>query len=235
MTHGRSKYLVLVAAALAAGSAWSQSAVGSGTITGTVITSDGKPVSKATVSIAFRQTNAGDPLVPFSALATTAADGTFKVANVPNGKYAVCPNAPRTALLPPCMWGSEPVVTVTNGGTVAEAPITMSTGADLYVRVDDPNGRRAATEVVVPGAGMMIAVTSSHGAAVPVPRTAVDNNGADYHLFVPMATKLTLIISSATYSLTNSVGAAISKQGGYTLPFTIPVGTQQFKQEIAIH
>ena len=234
MMHGQGKYLVLIAATMVAGSAWAQNAAGSGTITGTVTTSDGTPVNKATVSIAFRPTNAGTAPVPFLLFTTTAADGTFRATNVPNGKFAICPHASHTALLPPCQWGTEPVVTVSNGGTVSAGTITMSAGADLYIRVNDPNGVRAKNDGVVPGAGMLIAVTAAQGVAVPAPRTAVDANGVDYHLYVPTATKLTLLISSTTYSLTNSARESINKPGGYTLPFTIPVGTQQLEEQISI-
>jgi hypothetical protein len=234
MMHGHGNYLLMIVATLLAGSAWAQNAAGSGTITGTVAMSDGTPVSKATVSIAFRPTNAGEAPVRFLLFTTTAADGTFKATNVPNGKFAICPHASHTALLPPCQWGTEPVVTVSNGGTVSAGTITMSAGADLYVRVNDPNGVRAQNEGVVPGAGMLIAVTAAQGVAVPVPRTAVDSNGADYHLYVPTATKLTLLISSTAYSMTNSAKESVSKPGGYTLPFTIPVGTKQLEEQVSI-
>lgn len=126
------------------------------------------------------------------------------------------------------MWGSEPTVTVVSGQTATAPPIQMSAGVDLYVRVNDPNGKLTA-----PSPGLMLGVRLPKGITVPIPKMASDSGGADYHLYVP-ATALELIAFSATHSMSDAQGSAIDPQAGYLVPFTIPTGTPQHKETIAI-
>jgi len=110
-----------------------------GSITGSVQTTDGKPLPNVEVFIGYRRSRPGETPIPFNIVTKTASDGTFTVPNVPDGKFAVCPSAGRPNLLPPCAWGAEPLVTVTSGQPANMTPIRLQPGSDLYVRVNDPN------------------------------------------------------------------------------------------------
>jgi hypothetical protein len=206
-----------------------------GSITGSVQTTDGKPVPNVEVFIGYRRSRMGEPPIPFNIITKTASDGAFTVPNVPDGKFAVCPSAGRPNLLPPCTWGAEPLVTVTNGQPANMTAIQLQPGSDLYVRVNDPNRSRAKAEGVTPGAGLMLAVRTPLGVTVPIPMSGIDGQGADHHIAVPADTDLVLLAFSASYSMTDANGVAINQQAGYSLPFKIPSGVQQLRESIAIN
>jgi hypothetical protein len=127
-------------------------------------------------------------------------------------------------------------VTLTSGQAITMKPIQLKASADLYVRVDDPNGTRATTEGNTPGVSLMLAVRSPNGAMIAVPKTASDSAGADHHLPVPVATDLTFVAFSSNLSMTHGVSAAaVDKQAGLSVPINIPVGQQQHKEVVTVH
>src|ERR1017187_7041399 len=111
-----------------------------GRIAGSLQSADGAPLANAVIAINLRPAASASSFQSFNTMVTTGSDGTFSVGGVPNGKFAVCPTAPKTALLPPCMWGSEIVATVANGQAVIMPAIKLKPGVDFYVRVNDPHG-----------------------------------------------------------------------------------------------
>ncbi len=205
-----------------------------GHIDGSVQGADGTPLANAVVAINVRPAALAGSFQPFNTTVTTAADGTFSVAGVPDGKFAVCPTAPNTALLPPCMWGSEIVATVVNGQPVTLPAIKLKPSVDFYVRVNDPRGTLASTQGKVNGASLHLAIRSPNGMVAPIPVTASDAAGFDYHLSVPPATNLFFIASSNTFSLVDASGAAISPQAGLNQMVNIPASQPQYRQVITV-
>lgn len=205
-----------------------------GSIAGSVQNANGTPVANVAVSVNIRPTSGGS-FQPFNTVVTTTSDGTFSVPRVPNGKFAVCPAAPGTSLLAPCMWGSELTVTVINGQTVTMPTVKLQPGVDFYVRVNDPHGKLAANLGKTPGASLTLAVRSPNGMVAPIPVTASDAAGFDYHLSVPSGTDLLFVASSGSFSMADAAGAAISPQAGLSQTINIPAGQSQYKQTITIN
>jgi len=215
--------------------AYGQTAPPTGSISGTVQNSAGAPVASVTIWINVRPTAPGAPFTRFNTMVTTAADGTFTASAVPDGTYAVCAAPPDSSLLPPCLWGSEPRVTVANGQAVTVPTIQLQPSADLYVRVNDLNGHYAAAMGNVPGASLMLAVRAPAGNLIPIPTIASDSTGFDAHMPIPPGTTVGLVAFSSYFSLTDSTGAAISKTEGLQLPVLIPAGTAQYKTVINVN
>lgn len=207
--------------------------ISTGQISGSVQTADGKGVAKTTVGIHVRPTKLGDPFPPFNAVVLTGADGTFNLNGVPSATYAICPRPLDTTLIPPCNWGNEPKVTVAAGQKVVMRPIVLQTGAELYVRVNDPNGTRSQKEGKVAGASLFLGVRAASGHVVPIPLTATDGAGFDHRLTVPTATDLVIVAFSNAFSLLDSTGAAIGKNG-LALTINIPAGKAQHSEVIHI-
>ena len=118
---------------------------------------------------------------------------------------------------------------------VTAATIQLKPGADLYIRVNDPNGTAAATQGKVAGATLMLAVRSPNGKLIPIPRTDADATGFNHHLPVPAGTALPFMVYSGYYSMTNSAGAPISSAAGLNSTINIPSGQGQLQQTITIH
>jgi hypothetical protein len=211
-----------------------------GGITGVVQTTDGKGVAKTTVAIRFRPASVAVKPPFFNSDVTTAADGTFAVKNAPDGTYAVCPAPQAATTLPPCNWETEPTVTVANGKITAMKAIVLNAGADLWVHVDDPQGKRASMEGKVPGASLLLVVRTPGGHPMHIPLTASGANGFEHHLTVPVGTDLVITAFSTVFGITNATGVT-SAGGGAALPqgvstaVNIPAGTTQHKEVITIH
>ena len=224
---------------LAAGAVYGQTtAAAMGGITGIVQTESGKGVNNAAVAIRVRPGAPGAKVTFFNTDVLTGSDGSFTVTKVPDGIYAVCPDARAASLLSPCDWETEPTVTVANGKSTAMKPITLKTGADLWVHVDDPQGKRASTEGKVPGATLLLMVRVPGGRLMPIPLTTSNANGFEHHMLVPTGRDMVVMAVSQTYSITNAslgLSAPAGSQQGVSATVNIPAGTAQFKQTIAVH
>lgn len=205
-----------------------------GQIKGFIQTADGKPVVQARVAV-LAQPQAGATYTPFRALVLTASDGTFSISAVPDGVYTICPRVPNSALVPPCVWGSAPKVTVSGGKTVTASAIQLQAGADFYLRVNDLVGTLLATIGKTPGAAVIFAIRNPSGVLTPIPQTAQDIAGFDYHLPVPFATSLVFVAHSGYYTLSDGAGAAIPVGATYGSPINIPLTQAQYKQVINVH
>jgi hypothetical protein len=206
-----------------------------GSISGSVQTVDGKPVGKAIVAIVVRPSLASPPSAPFNTAVLTAADGGFRVTGVPNGTYAVCPYLPNSNLVAPCYWGKEPTVTLSKGEAATVPAIPLPQGADLYIRVNDLNGTRAAVEGKTPGASLLLTVRTVDGRHIMIPQSASGQQGFDHHLTVPVGKDLLVMAYSKTYTMTDQSGKAIDKNSGLKLTINIPQGQAQHKETIEIH
>ncbi len=231
MCHAAGLAVVLL---LSAWVAYGQTAPPAGGISGTVQTSDGKPVARTVVKIHARPGAAGVAYQRFDSAVLTGADGTFSVPGLAAGLYAVCPVPPDAKHVDPCLWGSEPRSTVSATAAVAAPTIQLQPGADFYVRVNDPNGTLAAKEGKVPGVGLMLAVRSPNGMMLPIPVTAVDSAGADHHIAVPTGSNLLFVAFGAGLSLTDGSGAAINQQTGKAITINIPAGQAQLKEVVNV-
>ena len=118
--------------------------------------------------------------------------------------------------------------------TLAMEPIRLRRGVDLYVRVNDLSGKRAAMEGKVAGASLMLAIRLQRGGFYPIPLTATDAKGFDHHLVVPSETDLTLIASSRTFDLTDENGRDVDRQTGIARTFRIPANRPQHREVINI-
>jgi Carboxypeptidase regulatory-like domain len=223
----------LAACALAsAGAVWCQTPAGS--ISGTIQDSSGGALSKAVVEVSAQPTGPGAAFTPFKTSVFTSAGGAYSVTGLANGTYQICPHLPNSTLLPTCLWQAAPTVTVSGGALVTAPTIQLQPSADLWVRVNDPNGTRATTEGKAPGAGLMLAVRAPNGRVIPIPQTAADAIGADQHLSVPVATSLPFVAYSSYYTMTDSLGNAIAKAAGLALTVNIPAAQGQQKVTIGI-
>jgi hypothetical protein len=112
--------------------------------------------------------------------------------------------------------------------------MTLVPGVDLYVRVNDPHGKQTSSLGKVPGAALMLAVRSPNRRMFPIPMTARDRAGFDYHLSVPAETDLVFTAFSDAISIADDLGQPISKQTGRSVKIHIPPGQAQHREVINI-
>src|SRR5205823_151687 len=110
---------------------------GSAKVTGVVRSATGSAIAGAVVMLNVLP---GPNAKPFDANTVTAADGSFTFTQVPAGNFAICPQAPNSNFLAPCVWDPTPPKITVATGNVQVPPIVMKNGVMLRVRVDDPSG-----------------------------------------------------------------------------------------------
>jgi hypothetical protein len=162
-----------------AGAALCQTPTGS--VSGIVQDGSGNALSRAVVELSAVPAGPGAKFAQFKTSVFTNANGSYSVTGLANGVYTICPHLPNSTLLPTCLWQAAPTATV-SGGAATAPTIRLQPSADLYLRVNDPNGTRAAAEGKVAGAALMLAVRSPNGRLIPIPATATDAAGVDQHL-----------------------------------------------------
>ena len=176
----------------------------SGSIQGRVSAEAGGAILGAFVT-AYRQ---GTP--PASGGAAAAADGNFRIANLPAGAYALCVQAP--GYLDPCRWSlKQIVVTLTAGQASAGNLLRIKKGSTLRVRLNDPGrvlqaqGRAAPRHVLI---GVL-----RQGFFHPASVASKDASGANYELTIPPDTPLTLSVFSKQARLADAKGSPIAATG----------------------
>jgi hypothetical protein len=207
-----------------------------GTIRGVITDENGKPVPGVSVVINSRP-DGSSAAKPFEAIVPVLANGTFSLTGVANGTYSICPVPPSANLLPPCTWVTEPRAKIANGNAVTVPRIIFPAAVDLYVRVNDPRGVRAAAEGKQPGATLMLTVRSPNGRILPIPATARDAGGADHHLAVPAETDFEFLAMSKVFALANGLGLPAQAQNGIngiTVAINIPKGQAQHRETVNI-
>jgi len=197
-----------------------------------ILGTDQKPVAGVVVVISARPGKDG-AFAPFQSSAVTGTDGMFTLTGVPDGTYAACPHPPSADVLPPCSWATEPRLTIANAGLEYFAAIQFQGSVDLYLRVNDPNGKKAAAGKT-PGSNLLVTVRGPNGRMLPIPVTARDNGGYDHHLSVPGDVDLVFTAQSDAFDLADSNGKAIGKQSGSVVTVHIPPGQKQHKEIINI-
>jgi hypothetical protein len=204
-----------------------------GGISGAIQAPDGKGIASVVVWIAARSAAPGAAFTAYTTAVQTARDGSFRAIAVPDGNYSVCP-VPPDGLLSPCLWDTEPIAAVSGGGETRFPALKLKKGVDLFVRVNDPRGMRAA-EGKVPGANLLLGVSMAARRPIHIPLAAGDKAGADYRLTVPPDIPLVFIAHGRAYEMDNGNARLVDRQKGLMKPITIPANSTHYQEVINIH
>jgi len=204
------------ASALCAGLAGAQ-ALGTGAISGHVLSEEGSAVS-ASVTLSFA-TARGYPAPPRRAI--TGANGAFTFSKLPAAKYVLCAQVAASEAPPAnspyvdtCVWPSaQTPITLTAGQQVGGIVFTAPKGTWLQVRVADP-------DPVLPQAA------SAKGPAMLEPELQVvlngpdglyrhtrflssDGGGRNYQMAIPLKTALSLKIANSVANVFDQAGTQV--------------------------
>jgi hypothetical protein len=204
-----------LAVVLACGSAgWSQ--VSPGTIQGTVLSADRRPIPRATVYYGRSgrsKGNAAASVLPPVLTLKAGLDGTFTLPNLSPGGWTVCIEA--RGYVNPCHWSAAPSFNVTAGHTVANADIRLDEAYTLQIRINDPHGFLA-NEGKSPGGPLRIGVHAPSGAFQHAMLWRADTKGRDYSVVIPLKSAAKLFVSGGAFQLNDDAGVALSKNGKLT-------------------
>ena len=180
-----------------------------GRITGTVTDDRGAPIAGAIVTAGLRAAVVpgttgpkGLPL-PYPANGPTDDKGSFEIDNLPAGTFALCVDKFETAVLNPCWWKDQPVMTkVAAGATASGVSVVAPTGIVISVRVQDSQG------LLTNLANDDVRVGTYHGKSsfIPALVSSRDPNGKTVVLAVLPGQALSLAVSSSNYALADANG-----------------------------
>jgi hypothetical protein len=183
-----------------------------GRITGTVTDDSGAPIAGAIVTAGLRvavvpgTTGPGGLPLPYPPIGPTDDKGAFEIDNLPAGTFALCVDKFETAVLNPCWWKDQPVMTkVAAGAAVSGVSVVAPTGVIITVRVQDAKGLLSNL------ANDDVRVGTYHGKSsfIPALVSGRDATGKTMTLAVLPGQALKLALSSSTYALADDKGNAL--------------------------
>jgi hypothetical protein len=209
-------YSVLIRGAFyfsAAAVCWAQSAPFA-TIQGTVASTSGTPLARATVLLM--------PFAGSSKFITTvlaSSTGTFTISSIPAGTYTVCARPATTGFVDSCLWGI-PRVVVNLPLPSGNRPIVINLKPTslLKARLNDSGVFLAAfpTEKFPPQVTFGV---WGRNRFIPARAVKKDATGIDYELAVPSDTPLRANLYSRHVKLTVGANTPVNPRGYSTLLF----------------
>ena len=179
-----------------------------GKIVGTVTDDSGAPIVGAIVTADLRIADVpgtrgfgGLPL-PYPAMGPTDAQGSFQMAGLPGGTYAICVDKLGTTVLNPCWWANPVMVRVAAGAAVNGVSVVAPKGVIITVRVQDAVG------LLSNPANDDVQIGTYHGKSsfIPALVSGRDPNGKTLSLAVLPGQALNLAVSSSKYLLADANG-----------------------------
>jgi hypothetical protein len=224
---------VVVAVAAVPSALLAQLATPSAQLSGTVTDDSGNPLAGVIVTY----TLAPDPTVALSssfyAGTITDATGAFSSDLLPAGTYLLCGlAAPALSVLDNCEWTLfPPKVVLADSQVVTGVAITMTKGAGLQVRVNDPSGILAnVLNSNKQGTHLLTQLWDDRGFIHSVRMRSFDASGQNLSLVVPFGRQFQLSLSGQKVGVTGPTGTAIPV--GTNIPFqsapTVPMIQYQF-------
>lgn len=207
---GRVRRSVAVALGLA-GWAPAGAAVLTGAIEGVVVTQKAEPVSNVFVSY-LRVPHARTDPAPPGGGATTGADGRFAFQGLMEGDHVLCvQSAPSRGYADTCEWDMNPPrVNVKAGNPVRNVRLALDKGAQLSVRVNDPD--RTIPPLGKPGTGgfFRAGVRTPDGVNHAVKLRLQDQEASTFVLVVPYQRPLRLRFEGSNHAMNDGKGNPLS-------------------------
>ncbi len=151
---------------------------------------------------------------PFVATAKTGSDGAYGFDAVPVGTFSICAQVPGSDLINGCQWSEGVVrVKVAAAGSATAAPITLTQGYLVKIKVEDPQGLAAKAEGRTAKPAMRVGVWGPGRFFHEARETKLDSKGREYELLVPYEVVLSVGATSEKLSIASPDGTEASGLG----------------------
>lgn len=194
-----------------------------GTISGTVMSSDGRSIDAALLLHDLATPRIAGS-TPFDHEFSSKKDGSFSLHKIPPGTYEICVDAPHRSVLDPCKWRpTQSRITVTAGQTVSNIGLVVDPGYVLRIRIKDPGKLLPVGNGGSPGAALQLLIEGpKHYEALRL--DSVDAGGRNQYVVIPYNTPLILAALGTGVALSDGNGNRY-KNDAAQVPIFVPAGS----------
>jgi hypothetical protein len=190
---------------------------------GTVTTA---PISGASAA-AGASTAPGASSAATTATATPANDGSFSVASLAVGQFAICVKDPSGAVIDPCLWtDSRTTVNIVAGNMTSGLVVRVKKASAVSVRVNDTAQALAQKSTDAYPPHVLVGAFDARGGFHPAQEVQKDSTGISYQLPIPVDSPVRVTIYSAQVQLATSSNVSLPAQG-YSMTFVQPSSQSQ--------
>jgi len=179
---------------------------GQGSIVGTVVDPQGRPIPEATVAAILQFSGPGF-FTPAQASTVSATNGVFSFQGLRTGSYQICTAVPRTLYLDPCTWGGAQMVAIGSDSGPANVKITLGFGTLFLSRLADPNKVWASAQTGKKNQDIRVSLRTPGGLTIPISPITDPNGALNFGLQVPFGAPLSMSLSSFTLQFDTPAGA----------------------------
>jgi hypothetical protein len=180
------------------------------------------PVNSGTVTTTPVSGGSGAAGAAATATTTSAKDGSFSVAGLATGQFAVCVKDPNATVIDPCLWtDSRTIVNVAASSLSSGLVVRVKKASTVGVRVNDAAQAlvQKSTDVYPPH--VLVGAFDSRGAFHPAREVQKDSTGISYQLPIPVDSPVRVTIYSAQVQLATNSNVSLPAQG-YSTTFVQP-------------
>ncbi len=176
-------------------------AFGQGTVSGVLNDEKGKAYADGAAVLVVKVAQSPDGFEPFVSNTITAKDGSFRIGNVPAGKYEICVTVQGTDYVDSCRWGKAVATAlVTNGGN-AQTTLALIKGRIFTIELKDDDGYLDRHEGKSIGGFLNMGVFTEQRDLVEARIATLTKTARKYRVVVPAGVKFRVRAQSPLFDL----------------------------------
>jgi hypothetical protein len=189
-------------------------------ISGTVVSSDGTPLS-AIVRVNSNASSTASLASP-SLTTTSASNGSFQLSKVPPGTYQICVTVQSGPFVDPCLWNpGETAMPLAASQSLTGQVIQVQQAAVLHVRINDPQQLSNTEQSNGTPRSILMGVFASGNLFYSLLPTTADATGYDQKIAIPGGIAVPFTIAPVGLSLTDTSGNTVPATGA-TMNISVP-------------
>jgi len=197
-----------------------------GTITGTLTGDDRTSIVGGYVSLHLLPPHPPGRRRQTEWNALSGAGGYFRFDGLPEGRYRLCAQVPRSTWLNPCEWGLQaPVAALSGLQPFVSLSMVLKKGAVVPIRLEDTGRLLFQHEGRTPGAHLLLGLGSDAGTFRIASLASEDGTGRNHQIVVPFNSPVKLVVFSSFFRLADAAGLPLPRTA-VTIPITVPAGQQ---------
>lgn len=196
MTYKRNQWMGLVALL-----AFPVTMLGQGTVSGVLNDEKGKAYGGGARVMVIKVAERPDGFEPFVSHAVTGKDGSYRIGNVPTGKYEICVLAPGGDYVNTCQWGKAAATALVAKGGTAVVNVSLTKGRVFTIDLKDDDGYLDRHENKSVGGFLEVGVSTDKKEFVEAAIGSLTKNERRYRVVVPVGVKFRVRMQSPLFDV----------------------------------